>query len=417
MSEINTYVKELCERAKSASRVLALADGETRKSALYAMADEIVKASERILSANKLDIENARNSGISESLIDRLMLNEKRITDIASALKQVADLPDPLGQESEYTHANGLKIRKMRVPFGVIAMIYEARPNVTPDAASLCIKSGNAAILRGGKEAILTNRESVKAIRTALEGVGLPADCVCLIDDTSREGTNALFKMKDTVDLLIPRGSKGLIRTCLENSEIPVIETGAGNCHLYIDEKFDTEIAINVAMNAKTSRPSVCNAIETLLVNRNAMSEFLPRFAERVKEFNVEMRCDTETAKFVPDSVPATESDWETEYDDYILAVKAVADVDEAIEHISRYGTKHSEAIITTIPENAVKFQKSIDAAAVYVNASTRFTDGGEFGLGAEIGISTQKMHARGPMGIREITTIKYEIDGNGQVR
>lgn len=414
---IYEYVEALCEAAKKASVPLSVSSGETRARALLLMADELTAASDEIIAANGEDLAAAKEAGIGEGMIDRLMLNERRISDIANALRTVAELPDPLGVDEEYIRPNGLKIRKMRVPFGVIAMIYEARPNVTPDAAALCIRSGNAAVLRGGKEAICTNRVLVKHLRAALEKAGLPADCVSFIDDPTREGTNALFDMKQYVDLLIPRGSKGLIRACLQNSKIPTIETGAGNCHLYVDESADLDMALTVAMNAKTSRPSVCNAIETLLVDEKEAAAFLPVFAERAKGAGVEIRgCDV-ARKYIPDARPATDKDWDTEYDDLIIAVRVVKDVDEAMEHIAKYGTRHSECIITQNTERATRFQKEIDAAAVYVNASTRFTDGGEFGFGAEIGISTQKLHARGPMGLREITTIKYEIDGNGQIR
>ena len=417
MNEIYEYVSSLCKRAKKASGALAVSGIEVRNSALYNMADLILKSKSDIIEANKLDLKNAASNGVSAPMLDRLSLDGKRIDSIATALESVAELPDPLGLESTYVHANGLEINKHRVPFGTVAMIYEARPNVTPDATSLCIKSGNAVILRGGKEAIETNRALVAVLGRAMEKSGLSKDCVCLIDDVTRESTSALFKMKDTVDLLIPRGSKSLIQACLAGSEIPVIETGAGNCHLYVDKGCKIDMALKVAINAKTSRPSVCNAIETLLVHEGEADRFLPLFEKEASKFNVELRCCKEAIKFTKNGIPATDEDFATEFDDYIIAVKVVKDVEEAIAHINRYGTKHSEAIITENAQNAQKFKNEVDAAAVYVNASTRFTDGGEFGLGAEIGISTQKLHARGPMGIREMTTIKYEINGNGQIR
>lgn len=414
---IHEYVENLCISAKKASVPLAVSDGETRAKALMLMAQALEEAKDEITEANKADLRAAELAGVSGPMLDRLMLNDSRIADIASSLRDVAALPDPLGTDAEFTRPNGLVIRRMRVPFGVIAMIYEARPNVTPDAAALCIRSGNAAVLRGGKEAICTNRVLVRLLQEALVRAGLPAGCIAFIDDPTREGTNALFEMKDYVDLLIPRGSRGLIRACLENSKIPTIETGAGNCHLYVDESADTEMAVNVAMNAKTSRPSVCNAIETLLVHEKEAAAFLPVFAQKASAAGVELRCCPGAMKYVPGAVPADESDWDTEYDDLILAVRVVKNIDAAMEHIAKYGTRHSECIITRDDGRARRFQKEVDAAAVYVNASTRFTDGGEFGFGAEIGISTQKMHARGPMALREITTVKYEIDGNGQTR
>ena len=304
----------------------------------------------------------------------------------------------------------------MRVPLGVVAIIYESRPNVTVDAAALCLKSGNAVVLRGGKEAIRTNRILVRIMRDALDGLGIDANAVCLIDDTSRRGTTELMGMRGLVDVLIPRGGKGLIRSVVENASVPVIETGAGNCHLYVDASADLDMALRVAVNAKTSRPSVCNAIETLLVHESVAAEFLPRFAEAMAESGTEIRGDERTCTVIG-AVPATEEDWATEYDDYIIAVRVVPSIEEAVEHIRRYSTGHSEAIITRDLSAARCFQRSIDAAAVYVNASTRFTDGGEFGLGAEIGISTQKLHARGPMGLDALTTVKFLITGDGQVR
>ncbi len=404
----------MCQSAKKASAILGAADTAKRNSALQAMADALRSRFNEIISANTLDIENAKANGISDAMLDRLTLTESRINAIASAVEKVIALPDPLDKNETFTRPNGLIITKKRVPFGVIAIIYEARPNVTADAAALCVKSGNAVILRGGKEAINSNIAIAGVLSDALCAIGLPKECVQVVKDTSRETANKLMKMKGGIDLLIPRGGKSLIRSVVENATVPVIETGAGNCHVYFDESADFEIALNVIDNAKRQRPSVCNAAESLLVHKSIANEILPLVKSRLD--NVELR-GCERTRAVIEANIATAEDYFTEYNDYILTVKVVDDVNEAIDHINRHGTGHSEAIITKSDENATLFCNSIDAAAVYVNASTRFTDGEEFGFGAEIGISTQKMHARGPMALPEMTTYKYVINGCGQIR
>ncbi|MBO5767120.1 MAG: glutamate-5-semialdehyde dehydrogenase [Clostridia bacterium] len=407
-------LNEMSKKAKAASARLGVADTEKRNSALSAMAEALVLRSEEIIGANGLDIENAKANGMSDSMLDRLTLTETRINAISESVKKVIALPDPLAACEEWTRPNGIKITKKRVPFGVIAIIYEARPNVTADAAALCVKSGNAVILRGGKEAINSNLAIACVLSDALTSVGLPGDCVQVVPDTSRETANALMRLKGGIDLLIPRGGKSLIRSVVENATVPVIETGAGNCHIYFDESADTEMALDIIDNAKRQRPSVCNAAESLLVHSASAERLLPLVKERMP--NVELR-GCERTRGIIDVKQATEEDFFTEYNDYILAVKVVDDVYEAVEHINIHGTGHSEAIITENAENAEYFCNNIDAAAVYVNASTRFTDGEEFGFGAEIGISTQKMHARGPMGLPEMTTYKYVINGEGQIR
>ena len=404
----------MSKKAKAASARLGVADTEKRNSALSAMAEALVLRSAEIIGANSLDIENAKANGMSDSMLDRLTLTETRINAISESVKKVIALPDPLANCEEWTRPNGIKITKKRVPFGVIAIIYEARPNVTADAAALCVKSGNAVILRGGKEAINSNLAIARVLSDALTSVGLPGDCVQVVPDTSRETANKLMRLKGGIDLLIPRGGKSLIRSVVENATVPVIETGAGNCHIYFDESADTEMALDIIDNAKRQRPSVCNAAESLLVHSAAMDRLLPLVKERMP--NVELR-GCERTRGIIDVKQATEEDFFTEYNDYILAVKVVDSVYEAVEHINIHGTGHSEAIITENAENAEYFCNNIDAAAVYVNASTRFTDGEEFGFGAEIGISTQKMHARGPMGLPEMTTYKYVISGEGQIR
>lgn len=404
----------MCASAKAASAVLGATDTETRNKALSAMADALIDRYAEIIAANENDIKRAKANGMSDSMLDRLTLTEARINAIAASVKKVIALPDPLAGGETWTRPNGIEITKKRVPFGVIAIIYEARPNVTADAAALCVKSGNAVILRGGKEAIDSNLAIAKVLSDALCTVGLPEGCVAVVPDTSRETANKLMKMKGGVDLLIPRGGKSLIRSVVENATVPVIETGAGNCHVYFDETADTEMAINIIDNAKRQRPSVCNAAESLLVHEKIAGKILPLVKERLD--NVEIR-GCEKVRAIIDAAEASEDDFFTEYNDYILAVKVVGDVKEAVEHINLHGTGHSEAIITQNAENAQYFCSTVDAAAVYVNASTRFTDGEEFGFGAEIGISTQKMHARGPMGLPEMTTYKYVIRGNGQIR
>lgn len=413
-----TVMEHMGQAAKVASRQLATA-GEKKNDALKAIADSLVKNKDRIISANKIDIENGRAAGLSASLLDRLMLDEKRIDGIAQGVLEVAALPDPVGTViSGGTRPNGLKITKVRVPMGVIGIIYEARPNVTADAAVLCLKSGNAVILRGGKEAINSNKCIADIMRDAVESVGLDKNSIQLVEDTSRASSTELMCLTDYLDVLIPRGGKGLIRAVVENAKVPVIETGAGNCHVYVDEKADLEMAADIIYNAKTSRPSVCNAIETILVHEKIADKALPMIKAKLDEKNVELRGCEKTAAILGDSViPAIESDWETEYGDYILAVKVVFSFDEAVDHIAKYSSGHSECIITDDYRAAKKFTETVDAAAVYVNASTRFTDGGMFGLGAEIGISTQKLHARGPMGLNELTSMKFVIEGEGQVR
>ncbi len=401
--------------AKKASAVLGSTSGETRNKALKAMADALINRAEEIISANQKDIDNAKANGMSAAMLDRLTLTEARIKAISASVEKVIALPDPLADSEEWVRPNGLNIQKRRVPFGVIAIIYEARPNVTADAAALCVKSGNAVILRGGKEAINSNIAVANVLSDAVSQIGLPRECVQIVSDTSRETANALMKLKGGIDLLIPRGGKSLIRSVVDNATVPVIETGAGNCHVYFDETADFNTAIEIMDNAKRQRPSVCNAAESLLVHKAIAKDILPLIKERLD--NVELRGCERALEILPDIIPATEDDFFTEYNDYILAVKVVEDINEAVEHINLHGTGHSEAIITQNQENAVYFCNNIDAAAVYVNASTRFTDGEEFGFGAEIGISTQKMHARGPMGLPEMTTYKYVIKGNGQIR
>ena len=407
-------LESMCISARAASTVLGATDTETRNRALLAMAEALVARADEIISANGSDIARAKENNMSASMLDRLTLTKERIIAISESVKKVIALPDPLDGDEKWVRPNGLEITKKRVPFGVIAIIYEARPNVTADAAALCVKSGNAVILRGGKEAIDSNLAIARVLSDALCNIGLPNGCVAVVPDTSRETASKLMKMKGKIDLLIPRGGKSLIRSVVENATVPVIETGAGNCHVFFDESADLEIALNVIDNAKRQRPSVCNAAETLVVHENIAKAVLPLVKERLD--NVELRGDEKTREII-DVNEATEEDFYTEYNDYILAIKVVSDVKEAVDHINLHGTGHSEAIITNNYENAQYFCNVIDAAAVYVNASTRFTDGEEFGFGAEIGISTQKMHARGPMGLPEMTTYKYVINGNGQIR
>lgn len=406
------------ERAKAAASGLATLRAPEKNRALHAMADEILRATEEILTENAADVEAARAKGTPETMIDRLALTEKRVAAMAEGMRAVAKLPDPVGRLlSGGTLDNGLRIERRSVPFGVIGIIYEARPNVTGDAAALCFKSGNACILRGGSEAVRSNVAIVRAMRRGLTCEGLNPDCVLLIEDTDHETARALMRMNTYVDLLIPRGGAGLIRTVVENATVPVIETGVGNCHVYVEKSADIAMAAEIVFNAKTSRPSVCNAMENLLVDREIAEEALPVIAERLREKRVEMRGCEETCRILPDAVPASEEDYQKEFLDYILAVKVVDGVDAAIAHIGKYSTHHSEAIVTQDYAAAERFVQRVDAAAVYVNASTRFTDGGEFGLGAEIGISTQKLHARGPMGLEQLVSSKYIIRGDGQVR
>lgn len=413
-----TELEKIGAAAKSAARVLMCTDTETKNRALLAIADALVGAREEILAANREDVTAGENSGMTRAFLDRLSLSPERIDGMAEGMRQVAALPDPVGRVlSDTVRPNGLHLTKVAVPIGVIAVIYEARPNVTADSAALCLKSGNAVILRGGREAIHSNTAIVRAMRGALRGVGLPEDTVTLIEDTDRAVTQALMRLNDYVDLLIPRGGAGLIRAVVENATVPVIETGAGTCHIYVDRDADVPMAAEIVFNAKTSRPSVCNAAECLLVDRAIAAEALPVIAARLAEKQVELRADAEACALLPNALPATDSDWGREYNDYIMAVHIVSGVNEAIDFIARYGTGHSECIVTDNPDTAERFLARVDAAAVYHNASTRFTDGGEFGLGAEIGISTQKLHARGPLGLEELTSMKYIVHGTGQVR
>ncbi|MEG2381954.1 MAG: glutamate-5-semialdehyde dehydrogenase [Oscillospiraceae bacterium] len=405
-----TELEKLGAGAKKASRALAVAGTQKKNDALYAIQQALLSNKSRILQANAQDMAKAESEGLKKAFLDRLLLTDERICGIAGAVAELRALADPIGEVvSMADHANGLTIGKKRVPLGVIAIIFEARPNVTVDAAALCLKSGNACILRGGREAIASNSAMVDIMREALVSVGLPEDCICLVRDTSRDSAKELMGLREYVDVLIPRGGAGLIKSVVENASVPVIETGSGNCHVYVDSEASLEMAANIVENAKCSRPSVCNAMETLLVNEAVAGSFLPLLLPRLQKYNVELRCDEKALKILDkNAIPATAADWETEYDDYILAIKTVSDIDEAMEHIAKFGTGHSEAIITNDYAKAQRFLNEVDAAAVYVNASTRFTDGGEFGLGAEIGISTQKMHARGPMGLSELTRCNF---------
>ncbi len=414
--DIKTYTEALCARANHAAPILAAAKAQTRRAAILRAAELLIEREDAILASNAIDLANAEQSGMSTAMMDRLRLTHERIAGIADALRVLADLADPTGSGEVWTRPNGLVLRCVRVPLGTVGVIYEARPNVTADIAALCIKTGNAALLRGGKEALETNKAVAEVLRRALTDLGLPADAVCLMERTEREGAQALMNAKGKIDVLIPRGGKGLIRAVVEGASVPVIETGAGNCHIYIDESADLDMALSVTENAKLSRPAVCNAVETLLVHERIAAEFLPLFARKTGK-RLTLRGCADTRKYLPGIEEASELDYETEYDDCILAVRVVKDTGEAIRHINRYSTGHSEAIITRSLENAKRFEREIDSACVYVNASTRFSDGGEFGFGAEVGISTQKLHARGPMGPDALTTVKYIIEGNGQIR
>ena len=405
-------------RAKQAERVLMTASTNIKNEALRNIASALIENSAYIIEQNKTDIENARANGMSESMIDRLTLTEERIEGISKAVLQIVSYDDPCGKVINGTERpNGLLIEKVAVPMGVIAVIFEARPNVTVDAAALCLKSGNSVILRGGKEAINSNKATAKVMREAISKAGLPEDCIQLVEDTSRESSLALMKMNGYVDVLIPRGGAGLIRACVENSTVPVIETGTGNCHVYVDKDADLSMALEIVYNAKTSRVSVCNACESLVIHKAVAEEFIPLLKEKLDRKNVKWHGDETVCKLNPDCIPATEADYGKEYLDYEISVKIVSDIDEAISHIMKYSTGHSECIVTESYTASRKFTAEVDAAAVYVNASTRFTDGGEFGFGAEIGISTQKLHARGPLGLPELTTFKYIVYGNGQTR
>lgn len=408
----------LGNNALKAKDFLSTVTTKQKNVALLEIAKGLRENCETIIQENKIDIENAKKDGLPDGLVDRLMLDEGRINAIAHSVEQVAELPDPCGEIlSEYIKENGLKITKVSVPIGVIGIIYEARPNVTADAAVLCFKSSNAVILRGGKEAINSNMAIAGVMRAALKKCGFDENCIQLVTDISRESANEMMKMKGYLDCLIPRGGKGLIRSVVENSTVPVIETGSGNCHIFVDESADIDMAAKIIFNAKTQRIGVCNACESLVIHSGIIDKALPAIKALLDTKNVEMRGDERAMLAAQGVLPASDEDFAEEYLDYIISVKTVDNLDEAIKHINRYSTKHSEAIITENEENARQFLARVDSAAVYVNASTRFTDGGEFGLGAEIGISTQKLHARGPMGLRELTTTKYLIYGNGQVR
>ncbi len=411
------YIIELGINAKNAQNTLASASTALKNEALTAICNALKANKDEILKANAIDLENGKANGMSESLLDRLALSEKRIDDIADSVLEIVALPDPVGKIKDgSTRPNGLNIEKVAVPLGTVAVIYEARPNVTIDAAALCLKSGNTVILRGGKEAINSNIATAEIMRNAIESVGLDRNCIQLVENTDRETANALMKLNKYVDVLIPRGGAGLINSVVQNATVPVIETGVGNCHIFVDSTANIDMAVNIIFNAKTSRPSVCNAAESLVIHKDIAQKALPAIKVKLDEKNVTLYGDDEARKFI-DILPATEDDWGTEYLDYKMSVKIVADVEEAIEHINTYSTGHSEAIITNSYESVQKFTQKVNSSAVYVNASTRFTDGGQFGFGAEIGISTQKLHARGPIGLPELTTTKFVIRGNGQIR
>lgn len=412
------YIQTLGQQAKEAEIQIAQLSTKVKNEILIKSAKALLDNCQNILDINKEDVEKAKTSGVKDAFIDRLTLTEKRISDMADGLRQIASLNDPVG-EFLYgkTLPNGLIIQQKRVPLGVIAIIFESRPNVTADAFGLCLKSGNAVILRGGKEAIKTNIAIVNIFKNVLKECGINENAVQIVENTSHEIANELMKAHEYIDVLIPRGSARLINTVINNSTVPCIQTGVGNCHIFVDESAKLDDAVNIIVNAKTQRPGVCNAVETLLIHKNVASSVLPNIGKELQARGVEIRGDETVRQYIANSIPATEEDWATEYEDYIVAIKVVEDLDEVIKHIAKYGTKHSESIITENYSNAQRFLNEVDAAAVYVNASTRFTDGGQFGFGAEIGISTQKLHARGPMGLKELTTTKYVIMGNGQVR
>lgn len=408
----------LGKNAKEASYDLGIASTTEKNNALELMSKALLNNKQEIIDENKKDLDRAVEKGTSKAMLDRLSLNEDRIADMAKGLMELIALDDPIGEVIEmWKRPNGIQIGKQRVPMGVIGIIYEARPNVTCDAAGLCLKTGNAVILRGGSEAINSNKAIVKILSKAVKEAGLPEFSIQLVEDTSRETATKMMKLNEYIDVLIPRGGAGLIQAVVKNATVPVIETGVGNCHIYVDEVCDFEMAKNIIVNAKTSRPAVCNAAEKMLINEKIADKFLPIIIEALRQKGVEIRGDEKVKSIIPDVILTNEEDWDKEYLDYIIAAKIVKDVNEAITHINKYGSGHSEAIVTESYMNSQKFLNKINAAAVYVNASTRFTDGGEFGFGAEIGISTQKLHARGPMGLKELTTIKYIIYGNGQIR
>lgn len=411
-----TSLNQIGKQAQIAARQLAILDTASKNKGLIAMADALIANQTAILTANKQDLANANE--MPKKFLDRLMLNEQRITDMANGLRSIAQLSDPTAQiDRGWISADGLQIIQRRVPLGVIGIIFEARPNVTADAAGLTFKSGNAVILRGGKEALQTNLAIAKALREAHTQSGLPADAIQMVADPSHQSAQEMMNLTKYIDVLIPRGGRGLIQRVVKTATVPVIETGAGNCHVYVDRDADLEMATAIAVNAKVQRPSVCNAAEKLLIHRQVASTYLPVIAKALIKHGVQLRGDEAARKIVPEIIPVTAEDWDTEYNDLIMAVKVVDSLDAAITHINDHSTHHSETIITNNLERGRKFQEQIDSACVYVNASTRFTDGGMFGFGAEIGISTQKLHARGPMGLHQLTTIKYEITGNGQIR
>ena len=406
------------KKAKAAQAQLAKLNSTDKNDVLLKCADALENNVDALIAANSIDMENGKKNGMSQGLLDRLLITPDRIASMAEGLRQLSALPDPIGEVlGMKKRPNGLVIGQKRVPLGVVGIIYEARPNVTADAFGLCFKTGNSVILKGGSDALNSIRAIVDCLRSTIKTCDVPEDAVQLVDDTSRETTKELMRLKEYLDVLIPRGGAGLIRTVVENSTVPVIETGTGNCHIYVDDGADMDMATNIIINAKTQRVGVCNACESLVVHENALSSLLPELSKKLREKHVELRADDKAFAYTKDAVHANEEDWGREYLDYILSIKTVSSIDEAIEHINKYNTGHSEAIITRDYNNSQRFLEEVDAAAVYVNASTRFTDGFEFGFGAEIGISTQKLHARGPMGLEALTTTKYIIYGNGQVR
>lgn len=415
---MKTNLEQMGQNAVAAKHELQRLEAEEKNRALKLIAEELLLQKTHILEENELDIQKALSNGMHAGLVDRLRLTTDRITDISEGLLQIIELDDPIGDTLEtLNRPNGLLIQKIRVPLGVIGIIYESRPNVTADAFGLCFKTGNAVILKGGSDALRSNIAIADCIRKGLQKAGITMDALQLIEDTDREITAQFMKLNRFVDVLIPRGGAGLIRTVVENSTIPVIETGTGNCHIYVDASADRNMAIDIIINAKTQRIGVCNACESLVIHQSILKSFLPLLSEKLQEYSVEIRGDQLVQDVLTDCTCATNEDYGKEYLDYILSIKTVSDIEEAITHINQYNTKHSEAIITKSDENAAKFLREIDSACIYVNASTRFTDGFEFGFGAEIGISTQKLHARGPMGLKELTSYKYQILGNGQIR
>lgn len=404
--------------AKEAEKTLMVASSEKKNQALKKIAEGLIENTDKIIEANKVDLENGEKNGMAKSMLDRLKLDKERIEGMAKGVLDVATLPEPVGRILSATERpNRLRIEKVSTPIGVIAVIFEARPNVTSDAAALCLKSGNTVILRGGKEAINSNKTIAKVMRQAVKEAGMPEDVIQLVEDTSRESANELMKMNEYVDVLIPRGGAGLIQAVVKNATVPVIETGVGNCHIYIDKNADLKKAVDIVFNAKTSRPSVCNAAESLLIHKDIAKEALVAIKNKLDEKDVTLVGDSKAREIIPDMEKATDADWATEYLDYKMSVKIVDSVEEAIDHIYKYSTGHSECIVTENAGTAEKFMNQVDSAAVYLNASTRFTDGGEFGFGAEIGISTQKLHARGPIGLPELQSFKYKIYGDGQIR